>query len=49
MDTALIPVLSKFKITTSLHLEHRCNMTKYSFYKSIGYRNTKTKQSICSN
>jgi len=37
-DTALIPVLNTFKITTFPHFEHRSNMTEYSFYKGIRYR-----------
>jgi len=27
-DTELIPVLITFKITTFLHLEHKCNVTE---------------------
>jgi len=45
-DTALIPVLNTFKITTFPHLEHRSNMTDYSFYNCIRYQNAKTKQSV---
>jgi len=41
-DTVLIPVLSTFKIATFPHLEHRSNMTEYSFYDCAGYRNAKT-------
>jgi len=48
-DTASIPVLNTFKITTFPHLDHRSNMTEYSFYKGIRYRNAKTSQIICSN
>jgi len=44
--TALIPVLNKFKITTFPHLENKRNMTDYSFYNCIRYRNAKTRQSI---
>jgi len=31
------------------HLEDRSNMTEYSFYNCIRYRNAKTSQTICSN
>jgi len=31
------------------HLKHRFNMTEYSFYNCIRYRNAKTRQSICRN
>jgi len=48
-DTALIPVLNTFKITTYPHLGHRSNMAEYSFYNCIRYQNAKTRQSICSN
>jgi len=48
-ERALIPVLNTFKLTTFPHLEHRSNMTEYSFYKGIRYRNAKTRQSMCSN
>jgi len=46
---AFIPVLNTFKITTFPHLVHRSNITEYSFYNCIRYRNAKTRQSICSN
>jgi len=46
--TVLIPVSNTFKITTFPHLEHRHNMTEYSFYNRITYRNAETRQSICS-
>jgi len=48
-DTILIPVLNTFKITTFPHLEHRSNMTEYSFYNCIAYQNANTRQSICIN
>jgi len=48
-DTALIPVLNTFKITTFLHLEHKSIMTEYSFHNCIRYWNAKTRQNICSN
>jgi len=37
-NTALIPVLNTFKITTFPHLERRRNMTEYSLYNCIRYR-----------
>jgi len=40
-DTALIPVLNTFEITTFPHLGHRNNMTEYSFYNCIRYQNAK--------
>jgi len=40
--TAQIPVLNTFKIITFPHLEHRSNMTEYSFYNCTGYLNAKT-------
>jgi len=46
---ASIPVLNTFKIITFPHLEHRRNLTGYSFYNCVTYRNTKTRQSIRSN
>jgi len=48
-DTALMPVLNTFKITTFPHHEHRCNMTEYSFYNGTRYQNAKTRQRICGN
>jgi len=48
-DTALIPVLNTFKITTFQHLEHRSSMTEYSLCNGIRHQDTKTRQSICSN
>jgi len=44
--TTLVPVVNTFKITTFPHLEHRSNMTEYSLYNCIKYRNAKTRQSI---
>ena len=34
-DTALIPILNTFNITTFPHLEHRSNMTEYSYTKAL--------------
>jgi len=47
-DTALIPVLNTFKITTFPLLEHRSNMTEYLFCNCIIYPNAKKRQSTCS-
>jgi len=41
-----MPVLNAFKITTFSHLEHRSNITEYSLYNCIRYRNAKTRQSV---
>jgi len=46
--TVLIPVLNTFKIITFPHLEYRRNITEYSFWNCIRYRNAKTRKSICS-
>ena len=37
-------VFNIFKITTFSHLEHRRNLTEYSFYNCSRYQNAKTRQ-----